>query len=947
MRILHLDLRAFGPFTNVAIDLSQGEEGLHVLYGPNEAGKSSALRALEQMLFGIPARSADDFIHSYQNLRIGATLSNRGAPPLAFLRRKRAKNSLVGPDDTSPLDDSALAPFLGGLDRDLFGAMFGIGHAQLVQGGKEIVGGSGDVGQLLFAAGAGIADLQAIQSQLENDAAELFLPRGSTRKINQSLKALDEARKKIRQGQLPSEEWEFHQRSLGEARARRKEMDDRLLTLQTENNRLARIRQALPVIVRRKETLLHLDSLRGVPVLAPGFAEQRRDAVSGQDVARTNQEKAKEELDRVTRELQSLDVPEAILAQSAAIESLADELGSFRKAQRDLPSLRANRERTTVRRRSILKRVRPDLSSDAADALRLSDPQRLAIQTLGKRHEAAVLKLQQVRQEIEDAEHELSSLESQAARLEEPRDAGPLKDAIRRTQNQGDLESQLADARAKLGSLRERAAVELSRLPLWSRALAELEKIAVPAVETVDRFAAQFTAADQVLARLAEEIEQCKVRRSETAQKLEQLELEGEVPTEEDLAAARALRDRGWQLVRDVWQQGPLAAERLAEFLARFPTEPGLAEAFTRSIEAADEISDRLRREANRVAQRAGLVAEQHAIERQAERAAEQRELAVAQREKLIDAWQAAWRPASIEPLTPQEMQPWLAQQRSLIQQAEAIRAGEDVVAQIAARIESHRAELAQCLAALRRTDSILSPCAEPAGTGSSASDPADGSLHRWLERSQTTLDRLTAAADRREQIRRDSKKFEAALKAARVKADRAETELNAWNQQWAAAIAPLGLAPETSPETADYVLAQIAEMFVRRAKAQDHSERIEGIQRDAEEFQRRVEMLVGETAPNWPVPLSSRPPNSCSSGSRRPRATGKSGPTSRNKSSDTRPNMRRRGRPSKARPRAWPPCARRRAAKRPQNCPRSSAPRRPQRACKRISGRWTISSPN
>ena len=195
-------------------------------------------------------------------------------------------------------------------------------------------------------------------------------------------------------------------------------------------------------------------------------------------------------------------------------------------------------------------------------------------------------------------------------------------------------------------------------------------------------------------------------------------------------------------------------------------------------------------------------------------------------------------------------MQPWLAQQRSLIQQAEAIRAGEDVVAQIAARIESHRAELAQCLAALRRTDSILSPCAEPAGTGSSASDPADGSLHRWLERSQTTLDRLTAAADRREQIRRDSKKFEAALKAARVKADRAETELNAWNQQWAAAIAPLGLAPETSPETADYVLAQIAEMFVRRAKAQDHSERIEGIQRDAEEFQRRVEMLVGETAP-------------------------------------------------------------------------------------------------
>ena len=44
MKILELALHAFGPFTDAVLDLSAGQEGLHLIYGPNEAGKSSALQ---------------------------------------------------------------------------------------------------------------------------------------------------------------------------------------------------------------------------------------------------------------------------------------------------------------------------------------------------------------------------------------------------------------------------------------------------------------------------------------------------------------------------------------------------------------------------------------------------------------------------------------------------------------------------------------------------------------------------------------------------------------------------------------------------------------------------------------------------------------------------------------------------------------------------------------
>ena len=54
MRFRRLDLLAFGPFTDRTIDLAQGPPGLQLIYGLNEAGKSSLLRAIHGALFGIP-----------------------------------------------------------------------------------------------------------------------------------------------------------------------------------------------------------------------------------------------------------------------------------------------------------------------------------------------------------------------------------------------------------------------------------------------------------------------------------------------------------------------------------------------------------------------------------------------------------------------------------------------------------------------------------------------------------------------------------------------------------------------------------------------------------------------------------------------------------------------------------------------------------------------------
>jgi len=215
MRILQLKLIAFGPFTDVTIDLEKGDGDFHLIYGPNEAGKSSALRGLKQALFGIPVRTADNFLHPHQQMRIGAILQHSDGSLIEFIRRKGRNNTLRAGNDKDVLDDSVLEKFLGGINAEVFETMFGIGHEDLVRGGQEILEGSGNVGQALFAAGSGIADLRLVQAELQKEAEALFSPSASKRRINEALSELRKNQALLREAELPSESGDYQKERTG------------------------------------------------------------------------------------------------------------------------------------------------------------------------------------------------------------------------------------------------------------------------------------------------------------------------------------------------------------------------------------------------------------------------------------------------------------------------------------------------------------------------------------------------------------------------------------------------------------------------------------------------------------------------------------------------------------------------------------------------------------
>ena len=141
MRLRRLDLIRYGRFTEESLDLPLPDRQLdfHVVFGQNEAGKSTALSAIEDLLFGIPRNSPLNFLHANPDMRVGAVLQDHHET-LEVRRRKGNIDTLLTVEETPiSMGEGALAPFLAGANRSFIKRMFSLDHERLREGGRETI----------------------------------------------------------------------------------------------------------------------------------------------------------------------------------------------------------------------------------------------------------------------------------------------------------------------------------------------------------------------------------------------------------------------------------------------------------------------------------------------------------------------------------------------------------------------------------------------------------------------------------------------------------------------------------------------------------------------------------------------------------------------------------------------------------------------------------------
>jgi uncharacterized protein YhaN len=689
MKLLRLDLRAFGPFTDRTLDFPADGPALHLILGANEAGKSSALRALGDLRFGIPMRSSDNFLHPHPQMRIGAVFEAPAAlgigARLALLRRKGHGQTLQRMDEASgaPLTEAALPAGLdawlgAGLDRPRFEAMFSLDHARLRAGGRALIDGQGELGEALFAASAGSRGVRALLDALDAEARALYLPSGKKNVMAQARQELDDARRLQREATTRPQVWKDLRRQLDAAEAQVEAAAAELTTARRAEHALAELRAVAPLLLRRDQLDAALAVLADAPHLPEDAPEQRRAARRELDSASADAASAQQDAARCRAELARLAPDAALLAHADALRRVVADLAALEPRVAQVEADAAERSLLTARLTEAAARIHPALWPDdllqrlpgAAEAAALrerADQLAAAQQQLAAREDALRLRRQEHAELTIDTNPPVPAdqFETLQAALAEARalgDPGPRLLALQRRLDQdGAL---LAALLAELG-LTDLAALRQARLlldALIQAARADAEAVA------------------SELALLQPERERLQRDLAEQQRRAEALCAVGEPVTAAMLAVARARRDAGWRWLRrerlDAAPVVGLGGLDLSAVGQAGSGEPVTPDDFERAQQQADHQADLLGRDATRAAQWTecqGRIQQMQA--RLAELAAREQSLAGQGARQQAD-WHARLDQAGLPALPPAALAEWQQQVRLARERADQLQAG-------------------------------------------------------------------------------------------------------------------------------------------------------------------------------------------------------------------------------------------------------------------------------
>jgi uncharacterized protein YhaN len=281
VRIARLDLARYGRFTDYKLDFGPAPANgsdFHIVYGLNEAGKSTAAAAILDLLFGIEKQSAYGAPevrtnwHAYSAMRIGARLELAGGA-YEVARLKRDKNSLVDADNR-PLDETFIKAELAGVDRSAFRMMFSLDDESLEKGGEAILESRGDLGQLLFSASAGLAEMSGRLVGLREKADTFFRPRARSGKLAEKKRELEALKEEREKADTLASTYAELMRQRDEAKAAYESAARALSARRSRAETVQRLLAGLPHLAALCEAEARLAPLANLPTPPDGWRER-------------------------------------------------------------------------------------------------------------------------------------------------------------------------------------------------------------------------------------------------------------------------------------------------------------------------------------------------------------------------------------------------------------------------------------------------------------------------------------------------------------------------------------------------------------------------------------------------------------------------------------------------------------------------------------------------
>jgi len=817
VRIERLALERYGAFTDRTLPFRPGA-ALHVVLGANEAGKTSALAAIGDFLFGFGARTDYDFRHDGKTLRIGASLRQADGTLITARRRKGNKRTLLDDQDRE-LSDDLLAPLLAGLTRPSFDTEFGLTARALRQGGEELLKAGGRLAETLAASSAGMTALSRIKDRLQLEADELFTARRSGGKpFYVAAERRDAADRALRDAVVTREAIRQAETAVEEAQQRLGQLND---AHRDAGATLARWQRTLRVkspLARLDRIAAELAALADLPEVAAAALDEWQAAL----VSHANLDQEIVSLDQAAAadaaEIASLAVNDDVLAEGAAIDALRERLGAVRKAIEDLPRRRQARDSAEA------------LLNDAARRLGLSTHvellQRLPTDPALAQARALIEQIRQAEQTIAKAGERLTRATRERDEYVASEDAVEIvldvAQAKQRFDALGDIPGQAELRRRDSAVLKREAdnlAAHIASLDPCPGAIETIRSLPLPDGAAIAKFANAFEVGEVELQRLQQAIAGQDAEIARLERDLARLAGEASVPTRAELIEVRRVRDLQLDASRAALDADRERRALLIDQLANSSTE-------------IDDVTDRLLSDTERATRREDAERRLAALRRDREAQVCKCDGVLARLAEIERQWAQLWAPSGLTPRNAGEMLHWREKIDRLLEQLARRDAQQAALDALAATLDSGKAAV---IAFLDWTGRAADPQLPAEVLYREARARLDALQSAWTEAKTRSI--------RKQAIERD-------LREAAIERDAAYATRDGHRAAWPAAMTAVGLSGEATPAQADAALNVWNEVKVPRANHESEGHRVATIVADLAAFDSDVFTVVDRAAP-------------------------------------------------------------------------------------------------
>lgn len=817
MRLRRLDLTRYGKFTDHSIDFGAARSGspdLHIVYGLNEAGKSTTFAAYLDLLYGIDTRSTYNFLHPYTTMKVGARLEFDGGEH-ELARLKLRTGSLVD-DRGQPVNEALLAGALGGIGREAYRTMFSLDDQSLKDGGNAIIQSKGELGELLFSASSGLAGLSRSLVTAADEASAIYRKRSSSTKLAELKRALDG---------LKSERNAID--TLASAYSALKEAHDKadaaygatardLAETKTRHQELTRLLGALPAareLARLSADVAGLGDLPRPPAewfaLLPQLSRDETRLTAVLDIA-----------DRAARQLADEIEAIALDGQAATIAAHMDMLDQGRvrylAAESDLPKRRL----ALAEQDGVLARLLADLEQAGhaePEALLLPASVIGVVRDLIEKRSGVEAELAAAERELVRIKENLERLSAagsgaQNASLTDPTQIGRIETALGRLTG-SDLAARLAVEERTLGQTRRAEENQFGQLAPWTGDAEALRGTASAEARQIESWRGQATALERRIADHEGRLRDLGTEQMRLKARLAAFTAGGPIDDSE-AARLRTERDTAWQA-----HLATLDLATAKTFEARMRQDDTLsAERLSRAQELA-ELRQLRQSEAETAA----------CIERQSDLLAEAQDEHDTLASKIAGLLPDALnhRLGATDGIA--ALEPWMTRRSAALAAWDNLRQAEDAVEALRAELEKHGAALAASLSeAGIETDHLpLADLMRVAGDALSASK-AERTARLAHEKA---LDDLQRDVRERERDRLQ-----------------AEAKATAWDRDWAQALSRTWFADKAGSIAAvRAILAALGTLPAILKERQDLASRVAAMERDQAQFRTDIAGLLAE----------------------------------------------------------------------------------------------------